>query len=614
MTQPITPGAASPGKAEKSGITSWLECAVCGQQFPITYPSPVRGTENRRLTQCEVCGNDWLDARYDYQAVASTWRRTLAHRPFTSIWRYRELLPVQRDENIISMGEGGTPLIHCKNLGLMLGCPNIYMKDERQGPTGSFKDRQASLAISVMKELSVSEAVLASTGNVAISYAAYGARAGIKIWAFVTSTVPADKMREVALYGAEVIKVTATYDQTKLVAARFAAHKQLHLDQGIRSIAAKESMKTVAFEIAEQLLAPPAAQAASGYREQFNDQPEAAPPVRQAVPGSKWRAPDWYFQAVSGGLGPVGVWKGFDELKRMGLTDRMPRLACIQAAGCAPMVHSFRQGLEQAQAVLNPQTLITTVATGSPGIAYTFLQRVIREHGGAFESVSDEEAFRAMHTVAKLDGISMEPAAAIAFAGLFKMVRQGVVKPDEVIVVNCSGHTFPVEKHLLDEGWARSLDLDVGLKQPTRPEQETFPLTQEEGLLASLERLDDRVKSVAIIEDEADAARLLRRIIQSRGGYQIFEAHDGHEGLELIRRERPDLVLLDLMMPGIDGFTLLGKMKEEEAIADIPVIVITAKELTTKERHRLSGHVESMLQKGSYVDMEMLDDLMDVLA
>ena len=115
-------------------------------------------------------------------------------------------------------------------------------------------------------------------------------------------------------------------------------------------------------------------------------------------------------------------------------------------------------------------------------------------------------------------------------------------------------------------------------------------------------------------QDEADAARLLRRIIQSRGGYQIFEAHDGREGLDLIRRERPDLVLLDLMMPGIDGFTLLGKMKEEEETADIPVIVITAKELTTQERRRLSGHVESLLQKGSYVDMEMLDDLMDVLA
>jgi threonine synthase len=306
------------------------------------------------------------------------------------------------------------------------------------------------------------------------------------------------------------------------------------------------------------------------------------------------------------------VWKGFQELKKMGFIDRVPKLACIQAEGCAPMVHSFRKGLEEAEPVLNPQTLITTVATGSPGIAYTFLRRTINEHGGAFESVSDEEAFRAMHIMAKLDGVSMEPAAAIAFAGLFKMVQQGVVKPDDVVVVNCSGHTFPVEKHLFDEGWARSLDLQTGLS--IEGDKEPFPLPQEEGLLASLERLDNRVKSVAIVEDEPDAARLLRRIIQARGGYQIYEASNGREGLELIRRERPDLVLLDLMMPEIDGFTLLSMMKEEEEIADIPVIVITAKELTAQERRRLSGHVDSLLQKGSYLDLEMLDDLVDVLA
>jgi threonine synthase len=403
-------------------------------------------------------------------------------------------------------------------------------------------------------------------------------------------------MREVALYGAEIIKVTATYDQTKQVAARFAEHKGLYLDRGIRSIAAKESMKTVAFEIAEQL----------GL---VTRNPRT--PAWQALAGSEWRVPDWYFQAVSGGLGPVGVWKGFEELKLMGLIDRLPRLACIQADGCAPMVHSFRKGLEQAEPVLNPRTLITTVATGSPGPAYTFLQGIIREQGGAFEGVSDEEAFRAMHTMAKLDGFSMEPAAAIAFAGLFKMVRQGIIKPDDVVVVNCSGHTFPVEKHLLDEGWERNLDLDVD--PLAEVEKATLPLPREEGLLASLERLDDRVKSVAIIEDEPDAARLLRRIIQARGGYKIFEANDGRTGLALIRRERPDLVLLDLMMPEVDGFTVLSALKEEEATADIPIIVITAKELTLQERRRLSGHVESLLQKGSYLDLEMLDDIMDVL-
>jgi threonine synthase len=568
----------------------WLECAACGQRVPL----------NSRITECEACGRDWLDARYDYQALARTWRQKLAQRPFNTIWRYREMLPLRNDGNIVSMNEGGTPLIHCNNLGMMLGRPHIYMKDERQGPTGSFKDRQASLAISVMKELGVSEAVVASTGNVAISYAAYAAQAGIKIWAFLTSTVPADKMREVALYGAEVVKVTATYDQTKQVAARFAEHKQLHLDRGIRSIAAKESMKTVAFEIAEQL-----AMVDGDYL--------PWQPVGSGDEMPRWRAPDWYFQAVSGGLGPVGVWKGFEELKRMNLIDRMPKLACIQADGCAPMVLSFRKGLEQAEPVLSPQTLITTVATGSPGPAYTFLQRVIRQHGGAFESVSDEQAFHAMHVMAKLDGFSMEPAAAMAFAGLLRMVQQGIIKPDDVVIVNCSGHTFPVEKHLLEEGWARSLYVEAGLP-PAEVEKALLPLPQEEGLLASLERLDDRVKSVAIIEDEPDAARLLRRIIQTRGGYQIFEASNGREGLELIRRERPDLVLLDLMMPEVDGFTVLSTMKEEKDIADIPVIVITAKELTAQEQRRLSGHVESLLQKGSYIDLEMLDDLVDVLA
>ncbi len=550
----------------------WLECADCGHEMPI----------DSTVISCAACGGKWVDARYDYEKLAAELPGILAGRPFTNMWRYRELLPLVNDENIITMGEGATPLTHCKNLSMMLGRPYIYMKDERQGPTGSFKDRQASLALSLMKERGISEAVVASTGNVAISYSAYSAHAGLKLWAFVTSTVPADKMREVALYGSEVIKVTATYDQTKEVAASFAKRKNLFIDPGIRGIAAKEAMKTLALEIAGQL-------------GQFFD-------------GGGWRVPDWYFQAVSGGLGPAGVWKGFEELMRMGLTDRMPKLACIQVAGCAPMVSSFRKGLKVAEPVLNPQTLITTVATGKPGLAYTYLQDIVRTHGGAFESVTDEEAFRAMHLMAKIDGFSMEPAAAMAFAGMSKMVRDGIIKPDDVIVVNCSGHTFPVEKHLLEEGWIRSFEL------PAEVDLEKEAIPQEEGLLASLERLDDRVKSLAIIDDEPDAARLLRRIIQARGGYQIYEANNGRTGLELIRRERPDLVLLDLMMPEMDGFTVLSKMKEDKEISDIPVIVITAKELTPQERRRLSGHVDSLLQKGSYMDLELLEDIVDVLA
>ena len=244
----------------------FIECAGCGWREPYQKPR----------SACPECGGDWLDARYDYEGVRLKWDTELVRRPFT-MWRYRELLPLRDDANLITMGEGGTPLYPATNLGMMLGRPYIYVKDERQGPTGSFKDRQASLAISAMKENGITEAVLASTGNVAISYSAYSAHAGIKLWAFLTSAVPAEKMREVALYGSEVVKVTGTYDQTKQVAAEFAQRKKLHYDRGIRSIAVKESMKTLAFEMAEQL----------GQR---------LGPASEAK-GAPWRAPDWYIQA-----------------------------------------------------------------------------------------------------------------------------------------------------------------------------------------------------------------------------------------------------------------------------------------------------------------------------
>jgi threonine synthase len=603
----------------------WTECSACHHREPwklssLRGPAPCAGLP---ALACPACGGEWLDARYDYESVPPSLFAAYAgplFAPRPTMWRYWDLLPLHNPDNITSMGEGGTPLFHATNLGIMLGRSRIYVKDERQNPTGSFKDRQASLAISVMKEQGITEAVVASTGNVAISYSAYSAIAGIKLWAFLTSSVPADKMREVALYGSEVIKVTGTYDQTKQVAADFAKRKGLHLDRGIRSFAAKESMKTVAFEIAEQLgwllregrhepdgsprPAHPGHPAQAGSHLVHE---EPVPPLgdspRLPAPSPGLRAPDWYVQAVSGGLGPVGVWKGFKELHDMGLVDRLPKLACIQAEGCAPMVDSFRKGLAFAEPVPNPRTLITTVATGYPGLAYTYLRQVLLDHGGVFEAVSDDEAFRAMHVMAKMDGISMEPAAGLAFAGLFKMISAGVVKPDDIVVVNCSGHTFPVEKHLLGDAWARSLDV-------SEAERDGFT---EEGLLASLDRLDTRVQRIAIIEDDPDARRLLRRVLQARGDYQIFEAEGGLEGINLVRQHRPDLVLLDLMMPEVDGFEVLEAIRADEGLGGTRIIVITAKTLTANERRRLGGQIELLLQKGSFLDDDLLEDILETL-
>jgi threonine synthase len=540
-------------------------CAECGARAPF---SP-------RKLKCEVCGSEWLDAEYDYSAVAGRFAAGAA-RHESGLWRYRELLPLSDPANAVTLGEGDTPLLGVMNLGVMLGRGNIFIKDERQNPTGSFKDRQAALAVSVMKEAGITEAVVASTGNVAISYAAYCARVGIKLYAFLTSLVPPEKMRECALYGAQVIKVTTTYDKSKELAQNFAQQRSMYYDRGLRSIASVESMKTLAYEIAEQLAA--------------------------GAPGARWRAPDWYIQSVSGGLGPVGVIKGFGELHRMGLIDRLPAVAGIQAEGCAPMVTAFRRNAGVPDVVTSPRTRIGTLATGNPGRAYWLLKRYIDQHGGILESVTDEEAYRAMHVMAKMEGLSMEPAAAVAFAGLFKLVHQGLIKPEHTVVVNCTGHTFPVESEILGDGWVRQLD-----------ERELQGVPEPEGVLAAFERLDARVRSIAIIDDTPDAVRLFRRILQAQGDYQIYEAADGREGLALVRAQQPDLVILDLMTPEVDGFGVLDALRADEATRDIPVIVVTAKTLTPDERAHLQTRANALLQKGSFMDDELLGDVLKAL-
>jgi threonine synthase len=219
--------------------------------------------------------------------------------------------------------------------------------------------------------------------------------------------------------------------------------------------------------------------------------------------------------------------------------------------------------------------------------------------GGLFESVSDEETFRAMHILAKMEGLSVEPAAAVAFAGLIKLARNGSIRPDDVIVVNCTGHTMPIERVILGEGWARNVVLS---SQAT-----DFP---QEGLLAALSKVtDDRFPTVLIVDDTEEARRLIRRILQAQGNYTLHEAANGRQALEIARKELPDLVILDLMMPEMDGFAVLDALKADPATAPIPVIVVTAKELTPDEKERLRGQVQTLLQKGEFMSDELQEEV-----
>jgi threonine synthase len=536
---------------------------------------------------CSSCGSAWREAQYDYPAIANTLPNLLPERSF-DLWRYRELLPIKQPSPELYLGEGGTPLIRAVNLGMMLGCPNLYIKDERQGPTASFKDRQAAVTITALKEAGITEMVAASTGNVAISYSAYAARASIKLWAFLTSLVPGSKMREVAIYGTQVIKVTGSYDQAKGVAAEFAKKRNLYLDLGARSIPCVESMKTIAFEIAEQL-------------------PTQLRAVHSGL-GSRrprWLAPDWYIQSVSGGMGPLGVIKGFGEMLEMGWIEHIPRFGIIQSEGCAPMVTAWKENQDTAAPVHSPCTLIETLATGDPGRTYTLLRKkILSASGGAFESVSDEEAFRAMHLLAKMEGLSIEPAAAVAFAGMIKLVRSGHIHPNQTVVVNCTGHSMPVEHRILGDRWTRDVDLTM----------QAHSQSQEEGLLAALNHVtSERYHRVLIVDDQSEVRQLIRRILQSQGNYQLLEASDGAQALKIATQERPDLIFLDIMMPEMDGFSVVESLHANPDTSQIPIIIVTAKELSRAEKAHLHGHIHALMQKGDFISDELLTEVKNLL-
>jgi threonine synthase len=517
-------------------------------------------------TVCAQCESAWVEAHYDYASFKRAVLCGMVGRPF-NIWRYHDLLPIQT----IPTGETGkvgwTPLYPSNHYAKQIEFEGLYIKDERYGPTNSFKDRQAAISIAALVEADIHEAVIASTGNAAVAYASACAQAGVKLWVFMTSMVPPEKLREVALMGAEVIKISGTYDQTKQIAADFARRRRLIIDRGARSLSAREAMKTIAYEIVEQL---------------------------------GWRAPDWYIQSVSGGLGPLGVYHGFEEMYAMGLIDHVPALGVIQTEGCAPMVRAFKAGQSVAEPVI-PKTRIAILATGDPGNTYTYLQKIIQKHGGAMESVTDTEAFQTMRILARLDGLAVEPATAVAFAGLEKLVKQGQIKRDQLVVVNCTGHTFPVEKHVL--GDQLSVDIQIG-------EPKGGP---SEGLQAALERLDEKTTSVLIIDDNPDDAMLIRRFLEAVKNYRVFNSTDGWDGLAQARQRLPDLIILDLMMPGLDGFGLIEELKLDKRTEHIPVVIVSAKDITDEERRRLNGHIEAIYQKGSLAPRAFVAQVVNVI-
>lgn len=549
-----------------------IECLDCGYSTPFFATSVF----------CPRCGSFWREALYDYQSIALSLPLQLPGRPF-DIWRYRELLPVRDPNPEISLGSGGSPLIHAYNLGAMIGCQNLFIKDERQGPTRSFKSRQAAVTIGSILEAGVNEMVVGSTGNLALAYAAIAARTGIHLWVFLSSRVSIPKIREIQLYGARTVKVCGSFDQVREVAREFARQRNLFLDQAAQTIPSIEAMKTISFETAEQLTAM------------------MGPPLpKDHKDLVAYRAPDWFIEPVSLGTGPLGVLKGFSELHLMKLINRSPAMALFQPEGCSPMVRAWKQGLDLADPISDSRTMIETLTASDPGRVYSLLlEKMDQETGGLFDSVTDAETIQAQRLLAHTEGIFCEQASAVAFAGLLKLAQAGSFKENDVIVTACTGQTSQ------DEIGARNHHLAMGSL-----EGEILDTDLEDGLISALMSIHPSgFQKVIISQPDPSFSQFLHLALSLQGHFNLIDAPYTPDLVSIIQQEKPDLVIIGLGGPEMTGFTIIDKLGTLPEMQDILVILTLADRLTDEEKRHLDQYLEFRLRSDVMVDKMMIDEI-----
>jgi threonine synthase len=369
-----------------------LRCFECNGEFP----------SNETGFRCKNC-NGLLEAKFKLtRRKPPSWgNRQL------SVWKYRELLPIQNRESVVSLAEGGTGLHLCERLGNKIGLKNLYVKNEGENPTGSFKDRGMTVAISKAKEVGKKKVLCASTGNTAASLAAYSARAGMECTVLVPKgKVAGGKMLQVIMHGAKVIEVEGDFDKALQDAMNMSdQNKELYLMNSINPYRL-EGQKTLAFEILDQL---------------------------------DHTVPDTVILPVGNGGNISAAWKGFSEFQQLKIVKKRPRMIGIQAEKAAPIAEAVRNSQDKIQPTKDPQTIATAIRIGSP-VNWPKVLRAIRESEGTAETVTDREILEAQKELATLEGIFVEPASAASIAGLKKLAEQGKFVSSETIVCVTTGH------------------------------------------------------------------------------------------------------------------------------------------------------------------------------
>jgi len=379
-----------------------LQCHLCKATFPAeaTYV-------------CDRCLGP-LEPIYDYRAIALT-RDQIERRP-KNLWRYRELLPITGEPRT-GFNSGFTPLVRCDRLARRIGVSELYIKDDSVNhPTLSYKDRVVSVAATRALELGFDVLACASTGNLANSVAAHAARLGVECCVFIPDSLEAGKILGSAIFNPTILAISGTYDDVNRLCTQVAdRYGWGFVNINLRAYYA-EGAKTIGFEIVEQL---------------------------------GWRYPQHLVSPVAGGTLLPRIVRGLRELRQVGLVSgELPRVYAAQAAGCAPVVHALDAGLEHPEPV-RPNTIAKSIAIGNPADGYQVIESV-KATGGAGAAVTDKEIVEAIRLLAETEGIFTEPAGGTTLAATRALIRRGVIKHDESVVVCITGNGYKTAEVVRD--------------------------------------------------------------------------------------------------------------------------------------------------------------------
>jgi threonine synthase len=375
---------------------TYQECINCGTKYPI----------DEVIYFCRKCG-DILEIKLDYDMAKDMLKKSWWKKMPLSVWRYRDLMPITDPSRIVTLNEGGTGLHQCKRLAKALGLKQLYVKNEGENPTGSFKDRGMTVGVTKAVELGVKSVICASTGNTSASLAAYAAKAGLQCAVLIPSgKIAYGKLSQAIIYGAKVIQVRGNFDQALDIVFKLSEkHRDIYLLNSINPFRI-EGQKSLGFEICEQL---------------------------------DYKSPDRIIVPVGNAGNISAIWKGFTEFHKLGFVKTLPKMTGIQAAGAAPIAQAIKSGSSEITPVSKPETVATAIRIGAP-VSWKKAMKAIRDSGGTAETVTDDEILDAQKMLARLEGIFVEPASASSIAGLKKLIENGEVDKNEHVVCVTTGH------------------------------------------------------------------------------------------------------------------------------------------------------------------------------